>query len=138
MFKSTSSYTLTGNETATIHSLIAAPMEGSSDISMLSVNNYPSNETLPNRDNQHIFMNQPLSWWVSELKAGTIKYTPISNFVNWSYTNASGSVFHIDRDVTNIIIPNKIKTVEKDETTSITTIVFEPKYGLERRDTHQL
>jgi hemolysin activation/secretion protein len=136
MSSSTSVYSLTGDATATIHSLMAAPQEGSSDILSLSTNNYPYGDTVPNKDNQHVFMNQPLSWWVTGLNTGTIKYTPISNTVNWSFVNASGSSFYMDRSVTNIVIPNKTQSVTRDDTLKTTTIVFEPKYGLGRMDTH--
>lgn len=135
MSKTTSTYTFTGNGAATIYSLIAAPSEGSSDLSTLSVNNYPSGGTQPNKANQNVFMNQSVSWWVSQLNAKTIKYTPVSNDVNWSYTNSSGSALHIDRDVTNIIIPNKNQSVQRNDSSNGSTIVFEPKHGVGRTDT---
>jgi hypothetical protein len=133
----TSSFTLTGDASATLHSLMASPPEGSSDILTLSTNNYPSGPS-PNQDNQHVFMNQPLSWWLEQLNAGTVKYTPVSGLVNWSYINASGSNFHIDRSVTNMIIPNKTKSVERDTVSKRTSIIFEPKYGMGRTDTYTL
>ena len=122
----TNVFSLTGNPTETIFSLIASPPEGNSDLSTLSMNNYPSGDKVPNESNQHVFMNQPLSWWLEELNSGTIQYTPVSSNVNWSYVNASGSTFHIARTVTNIIIPNKTQSVERDSKTNTTTIVLRP------------
>ena len=131
----TSSYTLNGNDTETINGLMAMPVEGSSDISTLSTNNYPTvNKTMPNPDNQRIFMNQPLSWWVSGLNSGTIKYTPVSNEVNWSYVNSSGNTIHISRNLSNVIIPNKSSSVRRDSSLKTLTIVFEAKHGMNRTD----
>lgn len=135
-FSNTSSYTLSGDATATFYSITVRPAEGSSDLSTLSTNNYPSGDTTPNQDNQHVFMNQNLSWWLSELNAGTVKYTPISNNVNWSFTNVSGSSFHIDRSVTNVIIPNKTLSASMDPKSKKSTAVFEAKNGLQRTDTY--
>jgi hypothetical protein len=131
-------FSLTGDPTATIQSLMAYPKEGSSDLSTLSTNNLPTSNSTPNQDNQRVFMNQPLSWWISELNSGKIKYTPVSNSVNWSYENASGSIFYIDRSVTNTIIPNKTKSVEQVPNEKKTVIIYEPKYGVNRRDTYTL
>jgi hypothetical protein len=136
--KITSSYTLTGDSNKTINVLMAVPAEGSSDLSTLSSNNYPTSNTIVNIDNQRVFMNQPLSWWLSGLNAGTIKYTPVSSNVNWSYTNASGTSFHISRSLTNVIIPNKTLSATRDPMTNKTTIVFEEKHGMKRTDVHSM
>jgi hypothetical protein len=134
----TTSYTLSGDASETINGLMAFPPEGSSDLSSLSSNNYPTSNTIVNPDNQHVFMNQPLSWWLAGLNAGTIKYTPVSNNVNWSYTDASGTSFHISRTLTNIIIPNRTLSATRDPVSNKTTIVFEEKHGMNRTDVHSM
>jgi len=138
-FSNTSSYTLTENENATLNSLISAPVEGSSDLSTLSPNNYPTaGNSNPNPSNQMVFMNQKMSWWLQALNAGTVKYTPISNEVNWSYVPASDSLIHISINITNTLIPNRTLSVSRDAEKKETTIVFEPKFGLHRTDVHTM
>jgi hemolysin activation/secretion protein len=134
-FTTTSSYTLNGDDKQTINVLMAVPQEGSSDISTLSTNNYPtSDKTMPNSDNQRVFMNQPLSWWLLGLNSGKIKYTPASNEVNWSYVDSSGNSIHISRNLSNVIIPNKSSSVTRDSKLNTMTIVFEAKHGINRTD----
>ena len=138
-FSITSSYTLTENTTATIHSLMAAPAEGSSDLATLSKDNYTTaGSKEPNAANQLVFMNQPLSWWNTNLNAGTIKYMPVSNHVNWGYVDASGNVFHISTTVTNAIIPNRTKSASSVPGGKSNSIVFESKFGLHRTDVHKM
>ena len=130
-----SSFTLTGDATATLHQLMAAPAEGSNDLGTLSTNNYPTaGSKVPNLNNQHVFMKQPLSWWLTELNSGKVKYTPVSNNVNWAYVTASGDSIHISTAVSNMIIPNKTQSVSRNATEKTTTIVFESKKGMGRTD----
>ena len=139
-FSMTSSYTLVASEpSATLHSLMSSPAEGSSDLGTLSTNNYPvSGSKEPNADNQLVFMNQPLSWWLETLNAGTVKYTPFSNEVNWAYMLDSNTPIHISISISNSLIPNKTQSVETDPTTRVSKITLEPKYGLCRTDTHSM
>jgi len=135
----TSSFSLVGDANATVATLSSAPVQGSSDITTLSTVNYPNNGSpVPNEANQQVFMNQPLSWWISELNSGKIKYTPVSGDVNWSYTNDSGSEFHIGRSVTTLIIPDRTQSSQMDSATMTSTVVFEPKFGVSRTDTCKL
>jgi hypothetical protein len=131
----TSSFSLSGDPTTTLHRLMGAPADGSSDLASLSKNNYPTAGSKdPNPSNQHVFMNQPLSWWLAELNSGKIKYTPVSNNVNWAYVTASGDSYHMSVAVSNIIIPNKSQSIQKNVTANTTTIVFEAKRGMGRTD----
>jgi hypothetical protein len=139
-FSMTSSYKLvTSDPTATLHSLMSSPAEGSSDLGTLSTNNYPvSGSKEPNAANQLVFMNQPLSWWLENLNTGTVKYTPFSNEVNWAYMLDSNTPIHISISISNSLIPNKTQSVETDPITRVSTITLEPKYGLCRTDTHSM
>jgi hypothetical protein len=95
-------------------------------ISNLSTNNYPPDQVpskdvngylLPNANNQSIFKNQPLSWWIDNLNSGNIEYRPISNTVNWAFNE-----IYILFDISKLIIPNKTKNVvtNPDKSTTIT------------------
>jgi hypothetical protein len=76
-------------------------------------------------NNQIIFKNQLLRWWENNLNSGVIKYTPISNEINWSY-----KTFAIDKEITSYIIPSHISTVTtKDE---YDNILFTPTSALSR------
>lgn len=148
-FVTSSSFSLSGDGNMSLASLMAAPEEGSKDIATLSTVNYPTaGSSLPNATNQQVFMNQPLSWWVEGLNAGTIQYTPVSGDVNWAYTAgakdasgnfvASGSPIHIGTSITNSLIPNRTKSVSRNATTGESTVVYEPKVGISRTDIHKM
>ena len=121
-------YTLNGSEpvSATINTLTNTPSTGSADLSTLS----SSVET-----NTLVFKNQPLSWWLESLNSGAVKYTPISNDVNWSYFTPSGQQFHIRIELSNLLIPNRTKSSTRSSDNSSFTVSFEPKFSLERTDT---
>jgi hypothetical protein len=124
----TSVYTLSRSQdpAATINTLTNTPSTGSSDLSTLSTSVVT---------NILVFKNQPLSWWLASLNSGAVKYTPVSNDINWSYFAPSGQKFHIPIELSNLLLPNKTKTSTRNADNSTFTILFEPKFGLERTDT---
>lgn len=137
VFSMTSTFSLTGDDKQTLNTLTNKESTGSSDLNTLSsVNNPIANDPNPNSANQLVFMNQPLSWWVASLNSGAVKYTPISNQVNWSYIDSNKNIIHISIAISNLLFPNKTKSVQKDPGSMTSTITFEPKFGLERVDTH--
>jgi len=111
--------------TATLNTLTNTPSRGSADLSSLSTSV---------EDNTLVFKNQPLSWWLESLNSGAVKYTPISNDVNWSYFSPSGQQFHIRIELSNLLIPNRSKSSSRSTDNSSFTVTFEPKLGLERTD----
>lgn len=131
-FSITSEFFLSGDATQTLNTLTKANPVGSNDLTKVS-------STSPTKENQVIFMNQPLSWWVASLNSGVIKYTPIGNDVNWSYIPSSGAgPVHISMTVSNLIIPNKTKKVDRNSGSMAAIVEFEPKFGLSRIDTHNM
>jgi hypothetical protein len=139
VFSITSLYSLTGDGTKTLNALTNTVATGSSDISSLSAVNYVKpTDTTPNAANQLIFRNQSLSWWVASLNSGLVKYTPVSNYVNWSYFSPNGSQIHIGIDVSNLVIPNKSSGVTRNASSMTTIVGFEPKFGIGRVDTHSM
>jgi hypothetical protein len=137
MFSQPSSkYTLTGDNTKTLFALTNVSPSGSSNLSTLSTNNYPSTgDSNPNADNQLVFKNQPLSWWLASLNSGDVKYTPVSNNVNWAYYDSNKNAYHISIEVSNLLIPNKTASVKRNQETNVTEVTFEAKFGLSRVDT---
>lgn len=121
--------------TATFNTITSSiPDAVNKDISNLSIDNYPSGQNpshdengylLPNATNQAIFKNQPLSWWIASLNNKSIQYRPVSNTVNWTFINSASKDIHILFDITKIIIPNKTKSIQKNEETNIITTTFE-------------
>ena len=139
VFSLTSVFTLTGDATLSLNTLTNTPVSGSSDLSTLSTTNYPdSNNKEPNSENQLVFKNQPLSWWLASLNSGSVKYTPYSNEVNWAYVNSSNNEIHISVEISNLLIPNKTLSVSRAPDSASSVITFEPKFGLERVDTHTM
>jgi len=149
MFTLVSVYSLVGNSTATLNSLTNKPVSGSSAISSLSTVNYPvAGSPQPNAANQLVFMNQPLSWWLAQLNSGAVKYTPISNEVNWSFKNSSGALIHIGIKVSDLIIPNQTMATATNNSlpvennysaaTMTSTVTYVPKFGLSRVDTQSM
>ena len=124
-------YTLNGSQSAsaTINTLTNTPSTGSADLSTLS----SSVET-----NTLVFKNQPLSWWLESLNSGAVKYTPISNDVNWSYFSPSGQQFHVRIELSNLLIPNRSKSSSRSADNSSFTVTYEPKFSLERTDTMRM
>ena len=131
-----SNYTLTGDDTKTLFTLTGVTSSGSSDLSTLSTNNYPSSgDSNPNAANQLVFKNQPLSWWLTSLNSGDVKYTPVSNNVNWAYYDSNKNAYHISIEISNLLIPNKTASVKRNQDTKNTEVTFEAKFGLSRVDT---
>ena len=124
----------TAPATATFYSLKGLnPDAGSSSLSDLSTDNYPANRVplkdlngydLPNPANQIIFKNQAVSWWIEMINTGKVVYTPISNTVNWSYVDGE-TKYHILFEISSFMIPNRSKTMTRDDATRVTTVVME-------------
>lgn len=114
-----STFTYSGNSADTLNTLtnVANP-DTSKNLSDLSVDNYPAGvdqlQTKPNATNQLVFMNQPASWWVSNLNSGAVKYLPFSNHVNWAYSPSTDIVYHIDYDISKLFIPDTCVSVMTD------------------------
>jgi len=137
MFSVTSAFTLTGDETKNLNQLTNTALTGSSDLATLSTTNYlVAGDETPNPVNQLVFMNQPLSWWLASLNSGAVKYTPVSNYVNWSYVDANKNPIHISITISNLLIPNKTAGVTRIPGSMNSSVNFEPKFGLSRVDTH--
>ena len=139
MFTVTSAFTLTGDATKTLNTLTNTAVTGSSDLATLSTTNYlVAGDQTPNPANQAVFMNQPLSWWLASLNSGVVKYTPVSNYVNWAYVDANKNVIHISITISNLLIPNKTSGVTRSAGSMNSSVNFEPKFGLARVDTHSM
>lgn len=139
MFTITSAFTLTGDDTKTLNTLTNTAVTGSSDLATLSTTNYVVNgDETPNPTNQLVFMNQPLSWWLASLNSGAVKYTPVSNYVNWAYVDVNKNPIHISITISNLLIPNKTSGVTRSEGSMNSEVSFEPKFGLSRVDTHSM
>jgi hypothetical protein len=136
--KSNFSYTGVATQTPNTLTNTSVTHHTLSDLSSNNYPNSPADKSEPNANNQLVFMNQPMSWWLNSLQNASVKYTPISSYVNWSYVDSSGSVFHIGRPVSDLIIPNSIESTSRDSTTNTTTSVFKPKLGMNRTDTHTM
>ena len=134
--KPSSKFTLTGDDSKTLFSLMNVSPSGSSDLSTLSMNNYAiTGDSNPNADNQLVFKNQTLSWWLTSLNSGAVKYTPVSNNVNWAYYDSNNNVYHISIEISNLLIPNKTASVKRNESSRETEVTFQSKFGLSRVDT---
>ena len=134
-------FSYTGDITATLNSLTGQTNITPLNLSDLSTNNYPTgdpNNSPPNADNQLIFMKQPMSWWVTQLNCKNISYIPISNYVNWVFTNPNRAAIHIGMPISNLIIPNSVKTSSFDPQTRIMTLLYNMKFGMGRTDTEQM
>lgn len=134
-----SSFSYTGDSAATLNTLtnVSNP-DTSKSLTDLSTENYlsgtdESRNTEPNVSNQLIFMNQPMSWWLENLQSSGIYYFPYSNYVNWAYKDASGNVYHIHTNLTNLLIPNYTKQTTRDSSGNF-TIEYNEKFGLSRTD----
>jgi len=139
VFSVTSAYTLTGDATKTLNTLTNKPVSGTANLSSLSTVNYPvANESKPNPSNQDVFKNQPLSWWLASLNSGDVKYSPVSNDVNWAFIDSNKNAIHISIEISNLLIPNKTAKVEKNPGSMASVITFESKFGLSRVDTHTM
>lgn len=139
VFSLRSTFTVTGDASKTLNMLTNTPAVGSADLATLSTVNYEvAGKTTPNNANQLVFRNQPLSWWVQSLNSGAVKYTPVSNEVNWAYIDANKNVIHISIEISNLLIPNKTLSVERNPGSMSSTITFEPKFGIGRVDTQTM
>ena len=133
MFKiSTSIYSYNGDSSVTLNILTGTTPVTTKTLDDLSLPNLSP----PNPTNQEIFMNQPISWWVNGLNMplNYIRYTPVSNDVNWVYASGS-NVYHIGIPISNLIIPNSIASSQVDPINMVATNVFVQKFGMSRVDT---
>lgn len=127
---STSIYSYTGDIDITLAKVIDIEVDSTKTLDMLSLPNFSP----PNTNNQEIFMNQPISWWLNGLNTHSyIKYTPVSDYVNWAYISGS-NVFHIGIPVSNSIIPNTVITSHIDSTSKIMTNYYANKFGMSKVD----
>ena len=137
MYKvSTSVYVYTGDATATLNTLTNVTSVTSNTLADVSTN-YPSsvpNQSAPNADNQSIFMNQPMTGWVEGLNSSSVKYAPVSNYVNWAYTENS-NVYHIGMPISDYLIPNSIASSILDPETKVITHTYVMKFGMSKVET---
>lgn len=139
VFSVSSAYTLTGDATKTLFQLTNVPSSGSSNLATLSTTNYlVVGDKAPNASNQLVFKNQPLSWWLASLNSGAVKYMPVSNDVNWVYIDAKKNAIHISIQISNLLIPNKTASVQRNPGSMSSKITFESKFGLGRVDTQTM
>lgn len=142
MYKlSTSVYAYTGDASVTLNTLTQTTPVTTKTLADLSTNNYPApsvpNQSAPNADNQAIFMNQPMTWWLSQLNVPvqSIKYAPVSNYVNWAYIPNSNTPYHIGRPVSDNLIPNSVASTVVDPVTKVMTKTYAPKFGMSKVET---
>ena len=83
-------------------------------------------------------MNQPMSWWLAGLNNSTIKYTPLTNRVNWSYVDATGHVFQIGLTISDLIIPNTTGTCTPNLAAKTVSCVSAPKFGMTKTETFSI
>ena len=139
VFSVTSEFTVEGDATKTFNTLSNLAVTGSNNLSNLSSTNYVvAGQSTPNPANQAVFKNQPLSWWVSSLNSGAVKYTPVSNDVNWAFVDQNKNAIHISIEVSNLLIPNKTKSITRNPGSMTTLVTFEPKFGVGRVDTQSM
>lgn len=139
VFSVSSAFSLQGDASKTLNDLTKTDVSGSSDLATLSSVNYPVNgDDTPNSDNQLVFKNQPLSWWLASLNSRAVKYAPVSNNVNWAFVDSKKNEIHISIEISNLLIPNKTKSVEKNPGSMSSVVTFEPKFGLTRVDTQTM
>ena len=122
------------NADSTYNTITESSPGPSADPSMLSTENYPSDNVplmdssglykMPNTANQEIFKNLPLSWWVSSINAKAVQYRPVSNTVNWAYVTADGNDVHILYDITTVIIPNTTESAVTDNASGMMTLTL--------------
>jgi hypothetical protein len=134
MFRYVSKYSFEGDLSATLNSLTNLPNTGlgleslSENYTEPFVNPLNPNESpiRPNPHNQQVLMNQPMSWWLENLNSGTIHYFPFTNYVNWTFNET-----HIDREISDLIIPNECIS------SSNNILVYREKFGLTRTDSQE-
>jgi hypothetical protein len=85
--------------------------------------NYPTGSQAPNAENQVIFKNVPVSWWMDGLNAGNIQYRPVSGLVNWTFIDSQKNEIHIAKEITDVIIPGRTEKVEMIDNTPFNTKV---------------
>jgi hypothetical protein len=135
-------FTYSGNSDATLNTLtnVVNP-DTTKNLSDLSVDNYPpavdQRQTKPSATNQLIFMNQPMSWWLSNLNSGAVKYFPFSNHVNWTYSPSTDIVYHIDYEVSKLFIPDTSVSVMTDASNN-KIFSFSRKLDFGRTDTRSI
>jgi len=76
-----------------------------------------------------------MSWWLECLNTGSVKYTPVSNLVNWSYVDNTVA-YYVNMPISNLLIPNAAESSVVDPLTKKMTITHVPKLGMSRVDTY--
>ena len=141
MFKITSTFSFTGDASATLNTLTKTTPT-TLTLADLSGLNYSEpelvNNSAPNANNQLIFMNQPMGWWIEQLQNGSVEYFPLSNYVNWAYTDVNKVVYHIGRPISDLLIPNTVGISTRDPVSNTITTVFGPKFGMGRTDIQKM
>ena len=89
-----------------------------------STANYPTGSQAPNSENQVIFKNVPISWWIDGLNNGNIQYRPVSSLVNWAFVDSAENNIHIAKEITDVIIPGRTEKVEMIDNTRLNTKII--------------
>lgn len=93
------------------------------DIGFSTVN-YPTGSQAPNAENQVIFKNVPVSWWIDGLNAGNIQYRPVSGLVNWAFIDSAKNEIHIAKEITDVMIPGRTAKMEMIDNTHLNTKII--------------
>ena len=109
--------------TASYNSIKGLPVSHA-DVAQLSTTNYPAGSTVANSANQAIFMNLPVSWWIDSFNSSSIQYRPVSGDVNWAFIDANMNEYHISREITDVMIPNRTDTAIHGATPMDMTVTF--------------
>jgi hypothetical protein len=155
MVKFSSVFTYSGNPVDTLNTLTKVEnVDVTKTLEDLSKDNYAADadqvNTKPNAANQLIFMNQPMSWWLTNLNSGKVRYMAFSKYVNWVYVPSEPSMpqnvapetpmpetirYHIDMSVSSLFIPNMPDKNTRDLSMNM-TVTFKPLLNMGRTDTH--
>lgn len=158
--KLTSVFTYSGNPVDTLNTLTKVENpDVSKTLENLSKDNYAADtdqvNTRPNSENQLIFMNQPMSWWLANLNSGKVRYMAFSKYVNWVYDPSDSLTpsmpppnapppetpvaqpirYHIDMSVSSLFIPNMPDKTTRDSSMNM-IVTFKPVMNMGRTDTH--
>ena len=141
MFNATSTFSFTGDANATLNTLTKTSPT-TLTLADLSGLNYSEpelvNNSAPNPNNQLIFMNQPMGWWLEQLQKGNVAYFPLSNYVNWAYTDVNKVVYHIGRPISDLLMPDTVGITTRDPVSNTITTVFGLKFGMGRTDIQKM
>ena len=91
------------------------------NVANLSPVNYPTGSQAPNAENQVIFKNLAVSWWIDGMNAGNIQYRPVSGLVNWAFIDSAKNEIHMAKEITDIMIPNRTQKMEMIDNNPLNT-----------------